>query len=156
MRVGIFNTAFVGDVALMGQLIDGLHTARHDVVLISNAAGCSLFQFDTRVYEVAKVKKEKGTSKVASVFKIGRQIRALKLDVLLVAHSSFTTGLCAALSGVRKIYSFSGSAVSHFPFEKVDRLNSAMSRVAIWSCAEIWWTQKALHRLVLISKVISV
>lgn len=124
MRVGIFNTAFVGDVALMGQLIDGLHTARHDVVLISNAAGCSLFQFDTRVYEVARVKKEKGTSKVASVFKIGRQIRALKLDVLLVAHSSFTTGLCAALSGVRKIYSFSGSAVSHFPFEKVERLNS--------------------------------
>ncbi|MEY2987211.1 MAG: hypothetical protein RJB13_732, partial [Pseudomonadota bacterium] len=34
MKVGVFNTAFVGDVALMGQLIDCLHSAGHEIFVI--------------------------------------------------------------------------------------------------------------------------
>lgn len=119
MKVGVFNTAFVGDVALMGQLVDALARAGHEVYLISNPAGCALYQFDPRVYQTVRVSKDKGIGKAAAVFKIARLIHNLRLDVLLVAHGSFTTGLCASLSGVKKIFSFSGSAISHFSFEKV-------------------------------------
>ena len=138
MKIGVFNTAFVGDVALMGQLIDALHAAGHDIFLISNAAGCSIFQCDPRVREVTKVKKERGLHKIASIFQIARQISDLKLDGLLVAHSSFTTGLCAAMSGVKRIYSFRGSALSHFSFEKVERLDGCHeSRRYLELCREL-------------------
>lgn len=124
MKVGVFNTAFVGDVALMGQLMDALSIAGHEVILFSNAAGCSLYQFDPRIKKTVKVKKKKGFGKFVSVPEISRQIRDSELDVLLLAHASFTTGLIASLSGVKKIFSFDDSSFSHVFFEKIERPDS--------------------------------
>lgn len=122
MKVGILNTAFVGDVALMGQLIDALSLARHEIVVFSNAAGCSLFEFDPRVSETVKIKKEKGVKKLRSAISIASQVRACQLDVLLVAHKSLTSAAIAILSGVDRKIGYSGASILNTFFETAEWL----------------------------------
>ncbi len=113
MRVGVFNTAFVGDLALMGKLVDALYSAGHEIVLFSNTPGCSLYEFDSRIKKRVVIKKEKGIRKARSTFTIARQIRRESLDALLLAHKSFTTGLVALISGVPKVFSFADASITH-------------------------------------------
>ena len=70
MKIGLFNTAFVGDVALMGRLVDALSLAGHEIVLFSNSAGCSLFQFDSRIKKTVVVKKQGGIRVVVLQFSV--------------------------------------------------------------------------------------
>lgn len=122
MKVGILNTAFVGDVALMGQLVDALNFAGHEIIVFSNAAGCSLFEFDSRVSRTIKVRKEKGFRKFRSALSIAAQIGACELDVLLVAHRSFTSAAIAAMSGVDRKVGFTGATFFHRFFNTVEWL----------------------------------
>ena len=119
MKVGVFNTAFIGDVALMGKLIDALFHAGHEVVLYSNSVGCLLYEFDSRVARVVAVKKQRGLGKINSIRSIALQISEDSPDVLLLAHRSFTSGVIALLSGVRRVVAYEDAAFSQFLFEKV-------------------------------------
>lgn len=119
MKVGLFNTAFVGDVALMGRLIDALYQAGHEIILFSNSAGCSLYEFDNRVSKRVVVRKKRGVSKIRAIVQISMCIRSEQLDTLLLAHRSMTSGLIALLSGVQRIVTFSDSSVIHRLFHQV-------------------------------------
>ncbi|MEN9528444.1 MAG: hypothetical protein RI932_317 [Pseudomonadota bacterium] len=124
MRVGVFNTAFVGDVALMGKLIDALHLAGHEVVLFSNPAGCALYEYDTRIKQIVAIRKQRGLRKARAVFSIARQIRSASLDILLLAHKSFTTGIIALRSGVPRVFSFADASFSQAWSERVSVLGT--------------------------------
>jgi len=123
LKIGLFNTAFVGDVALMGRLVDALSLAGHEIVLFSNSAGCSLFQFDSRVKKTVVVKKQGGFGKIKTIFSIANKVRNEELDILLMAHKSFSSGCIAILSSVHKTIVFSGASSSQVFFSKAVHAN---------------------------------
>jgi heptosyltransferase II len=100
MKVGVFHTAFIGDLACAGKLIEALFESGHTIWLISNKGGHMLYQNDPRLHRTIAVRKRKGLGKLLSVFQISRSIRELELDALVVPHRSFTSGLIAWLSRV--------------------------------------------------------
>ena len=100
MKVGILHTAFVGDVALCGLLIEALHCAGHKIIFVSNASGCALYANDTRVSEVLKVGKSRkkgflGAKRLASAWQIAFRILDSDVEILLVPHRSATSSLIA-------------------------------------------------------------
>lgn len=146
MRIGVFNTAFVGDLVLLGRLIDALHRDGHEVVLFSNPAGCALYKFDPRIFKTVAVHKGKGLRKIGMIRTIAEQIRAEKMDVLVLAHKSFTSGLLALLSGHPKIVTFADASfvsinterrsVAHCRHESERYLELARGLVSEQSMAE--------------------
>ncbi len=118
MKIGLFNTAFVGDLALMSRLVDALARAGHDLVLFSNGAGCQLYKMDSRIQKTVVVKKSKGAAKISSVFQIAAQIRSEQLDVLILAHRSLTSAAIALLSGQARVVTFPETALARFFFNK--------------------------------------
>lgn len=115
--MGVFNTAFVGDLALMSRLIDALHLGGHEVILFSNAAGCSLYEYDLRIARRVLVRKQRGLKKAVAVRSIANQIHQENLDVLVLAHRSVTSGVIALLSRQRRIISFSDGSFLRLFFE---------------------------------------
>lgn len=124
MRVGVFHTAFIGDVAWLGLLVEGLWQAGHEVVIITKPACSDLFENDERVQTVIKVKKQNGIKKILSIQRIGAQLNALSLDILLFAHRSFTSSLIGAASGVKKRIGFSNS-VGRFLYSELREWDSS-------------------------------
>lgn len=118
MKVGILHTAFIGDVALLGLLVEGLSQAGHAVVLITKPICGQLYENDKRVSEILKIKKNKGFKKIASTISIAKEIRNLELDVLLCPHLSLTSALICKLSKTKKTIGFDKSA-GRFLFDKV-------------------------------------
>lgn len=125
MRIGLFNTAFVGDLVLMSRLIDALTHAGHEVVLFSNPAGCALYSFDSRVKKCVVVRKQRGINKIFAVGKIARQIRAEQLEVLILAHRSLTSRLIALASRQKRVLTFDDGAMAKVLFETL-KISSAM------------------------------
>ena len=99
MKIGILHTAFLGDLALAGKLIEGLFRSGHEIFLYSNKQGCLLYQSDSRIKKNVFVNKKK-KEKLKSITLIAGQIRDDCLDVLLVPHRSMTSALIAKKSGV--------------------------------------------------------
>lgn len=120
MRVGVFNTAFVGDLVLMGRLIDALALEGHEIVLFSNPAGVALYSCDERISRTVAVKKKGGATKIFSVHEIAKQIRNESLDVFVLAHRSLTSGLITLLSGQKRVVTFANSSAAHLFFSKVE------------------------------------
>lgn len=106
MRVGIFHTAFLGDIALCGLLIDALYKENHEIYLITRKLATLLYKSDYRIKGYIVADKKKGFEKIKSVFSIANQIKDLKLDALLVPHKSVTSGFCSYLTGVPKRISY--------------------------------------------------
>lgn len=100
MNVGIFHTAFVGDIALLGLAIEGLSRASHKVTLFTNSAGIELFREDNRVEKCVLVSKGKRFQKILSIFENAKKISAENLNALIVPHRSATSALTARLAGV--------------------------------------------------------
>lgn len=117
MRIGLFNTAFVGDLVLMSRLIDALSNAGHEVVLFSNPAGCALYSFDSRVKKSVVVRKQSGIKKIFAIAQIARQIRTEHLDVLILAHRSLTSRLIALASGQMRKMTFGDDVLVKILFE---------------------------------------
>ncbi len=118
MRVGLFNTAFVGDLALMSRLVDALALAGCELTLFSNGAGCKLYQYDRRIKKTVQIKKERGAKKVASIFKIAEQIKDEQVDVLILAHRSLTSGLIGLACRSMRVVVFSDSTLAGLFAEK--------------------------------------
>ncbi|NBX16114.1 MAG: glycosyltransferase family 9 protein [Proteobacteria bacterium] len=119
MRVGIFNTAFVGDLVLMSRLVDALSMAGHEIILFSNGAGCQLYKADSRIKKLVTVKKQKGLAKISAAFGIAKQINDECPEALILAHRSLTSAFIAILSRQRKIVTFSDTALSGLFFRTV-------------------------------------
>ncbi len=111
MRVGIFHTAFLGDIALCSLLIDALYKENHEVFLITHKVATLLYKEDYRIKACVVADKKKGFEKVKSIFSIANQIKELKLDVLLVPHKSATSAFCSYLTGVSKRISYQDTSL---------------------------------------------
>lgn len=120
MRVGILHTAFIGDLALAGLLIDALHRGGHEVVLFTRAVSGKIYEHDARLKKLILVKKGKGLQKLSQSYVTAMQIRNEKVDVLLLPHKSFHSGLIAKLSGVPKRIGFSSASGSVFYTHSVE------------------------------------
>jgi heptosyltransferase II len=123
VRVGIFHTAFLGDIALCGLLIDALYKENHEIYLITRKAATLLYKEDYRIKGCLVADKKSGLGKIRSIFLIANQIKNLKLDVLLVPHKSVTSAFCSYLTKVPKRISYDdtslGSAYTELrPFYK--------------------------------------
>ncbi|APJ02551.1 glycosyltransferase family 9 protein [Silvanigrella aquatica] len=111
MKVGIFHTAFLGDIALCGLLIEALHKANHEVYLITRKTALLLYKNDFRIKECIIADKKKGLGKLKSIFSIANNINNLNLDVLLVPHKSMTSAFIASLAKVPKKISYSDTSL---------------------------------------------
>ena len=110
MRVGIFHTAFIGDLALAGALVEALYLESHEISLITNCAAATLYKGDPRIHNVLIVDKKKGLKKISAVFSIAEQIKDAQLEVILAPHKSATTAFCTYFSGVKKRIGFGNAA----------------------------------------------
>lgn len=122
MKVGIFHTAFLGDLALAGMLIEALFRCGHEIFLFTNNGGASLYLNDPRILETVVVTKGKGFNKVASMTRIAREIRIRDVDALLLPHQSATTALIAWMSKVPKRVGFSSAPLSLLYTQKTPRI----------------------------------
>ena len=111
MRVGIFHTAFLGDIALCGLLIDALYKENHEIYLITRKVATLLYKEDYRIKGCVIADKKKGLGKIKAIFSIANQIKDLNLDVLLVPHKSVTSAFCSYLTAVPKRISFHDSSL---------------------------------------------
>ena len=97
-KIGIFHTAFVGDVALLGKLIDKLREEK--VYLFSKKIPLNLYKDDPRVHYLIPIDKGRGFKKFFAIFTIAKLISSYELDILLFPHKSLTTRLIVFLSRV--------------------------------------------------------
>jgi heptosyltransferase-2 len=93
MRVGIFHTAFIGDVIQTGLAIEALSSEGHDVILFAKKSPLSVFQGDPRVKEAYPIHKGRGLEKIRQIFTIRNLLAKQKLDLCLVPHESPMTRL---------------------------------------------------------------
>jgi len=124
VKVGIFHTAFLGDIALASLLIEALYREKHEVFLITKKMASLLYKEDYRLKGCIIADKKKGIEKVKSIYNIAKQIDALNLDVLLVPHKSYTTALISLLTKVPKKVAYNDTSFkmpfTHFQEFKKD------------------------------------
>jgi len=112
MRVGILHTAYIGDLALCGLLVEALARAGHELVLFSNRGGLALYEQDPRVAEKRLLTKGKGLEKIRAFRRAVATLGEARLDLLLVPHRSTTSVLLAHASGVRRTVGFAVGGMS--------------------------------------------
>lgn len=100
MKVGIFHTAFIGDIVLCGLLIEALYKAGHEIVFFTKMQTTAIYENDTRIQKTVGIQKKSGIKKIFAIKTIAKQIQREGCDVLLVPHRSATSSLCAKLSRV--------------------------------------------------------
>lgn len=98
MKIGIFHTAFIGDIVLCGLLIEALHKAGHEIVFFTKPHTAAIYSQDVRVKKTVSIEKKSGLKKWLAIRAIAKQIQSESCDVLLVPHKSATSALCAKLS----------------------------------------------------------
>lgn len=112
MKIGIFHTAFIGDIVLCGLLIEALHHAGHEIVFFTKPHLTPIYNDDLRIQKVVHIKKQAGLRKILAIQTIANQIRSEKCDVLIVPHRSATSSLCAKLSRVPVTIGFENAVLS--------------------------------------------
>ncbi|KAB8030791.1 glycosyltransferase family 9 protein [Fluviispira multicolorata] len=106
MKVGIFHSAFIGDLALCGLLIEGLYLEKHEIYLIVKKPSAILYKNDTRLTNIISIQKKRGLKKLSSISHIADEIKKLNLDVILVPHQSATSAFSTFLSKIKKRISY--------------------------------------------------
>jgi len=106
VKIGIFHTAFLGDIVLCGLLVEALHREKNEIYFITSKNHCLIYKNDFRIKKLIPVEKKKGLKKLGSIFNIAKEINKLNLDVLLVPHKSLTSSLCVFLTKVPQKISY--------------------------------------------------
>lgn len=112
MKIGIFHTAFIGDIVLCGLLIEALHKAGHEIVFFTKPHTTAIYKQDVRVKKTIAIEKKSGLKKWIAIKAIAKQIENEKCHVLLVPHKSATSALCAKLSKTPVTIGFKNSSLS--------------------------------------------
>ncbi len=113
MKVGIFHTAFLGDLVLASLLIEGLFLEGHEIFLITKSLAAQFYKDDKRIKRIIVINKGKGIQKLNAVFAIAKTVSSLELDVLLVPHKSMTTSLIVLMSKVKNKIGFVDTSLSN-------------------------------------------
>ena len=110
MKVCVFHTAFLGDLVMIGLMIDALFKAGHEIVLVTNAGGAKIYEHDERLSERIVVQKKSGLKKWGAVKLIVKKLLPYQFDVFVTPHRSFTTGIIAFTSRIPRRVSFENCA----------------------------------------------
>ncbi len=150
MKVGIFHTAFLGDLVMIGRLVEALWRAGHEIIVFSNKAGTLLFKEDSRIHATICIEKGKGAAKL-SHFKINTSVvHAAKLDALLVPHRSFHSALLTKLSRVKKTVGFANSTGAFLFEETVPYLSHLHESARCLNLAPEWLVPRILKEQILL------
>jgi heptosyltransferase II len=114
-KIGILQTAFLGDTALIACMIDKieeLYGSEAEIHLILKKGLEDLFQHDKRVKSIITFDKRKKQKGLHGIFKTIKKIRKLKLDVLFNAHRSFRSTIVSIFGGAKKLIGFKEAVLS--------------------------------------------
>lgn len=138
MKVGIFHTAFLGDLVLASLLIEGLFLEGHEVYLITKNPAKQIYKDDNRIKKIIAINKNRGLSKLKAVFNIAHTISSLELDVLLVPHKSITTSLIVLLSKVKHKIGYKDASLAFVYSQKQDFLEEKHECLRCLNIAPSW------------------
>ncbi len=113
MKIGIFHTAFLGDLVLASLLIEGLFIEGHEIYLVTKNLAANFYKDDKRIKKIITINKGKGIKKLHAIFDIANVISNLDLDVLLVPHKSMTTSLIVFLTKAKNKIGFSDTSLPY-------------------------------------------
>ncbi|WP_338636395.1 glycosyltransferase family 9 protein [Spirobacillus cienkowskii] len=149
MKVGILHTAFIGDIVLLGLLIEALYTDKHEIYLIIKKESLLLYNNDYRIKKCIAIDKKSGFKKIKSIFLISQQIKSLSLDVILVPHKSVTTALCVLFAKVPKSIGFNDSALKFVYRELMPFNKSKHECLRCLDLAPRWLLSEASYQIAL-------
>lgn len=114
-KIGILQTAFLGDTALIACMIDKieeLYGSQAEVHLILKKGLEDLFRYDKRVKSIIAFDKRGKQKGPLGIIKTIVALRKLKLDLLLNAHRSFRSAIVSRFSGAKKLIGFREASFS--------------------------------------------
>jgi heptosyltransferase-2 len=160
MRIGVWNTAFLGDAALTLPLLQSLRMRFPDAILdyYVRSGLEDLFISHPAINSVYGYAKNSGG--IASILKTGKEIRNRGYDLWICAHRSIRSALIARLGAGRERIGYDRPFVNKFFYtnvvkrrfnelEEIDRLLALLHPlgerpVSIWP--EIWLNAKAREK----------
>jgi heptosyltransferase-2 len=147
MNVGILHTAFVGDLACLGLLIEALHQSGHCVTLFTTPLGVEIYQHDRRVSLCMPIQKGRKLKKLTQLLHNAAIIRQHKqLEVLLVPHRSMTSSLTAWFSGIKKTIGFKDAAFASLYNEASERPHGIHESAKYLNLAPTWLVESTLSK----------
>jgi ADP-heptose:LPS heptosyltransferase len=111
-RVLIIQTAFLGDAILASSLVESLHQAfpLYQVDILVKKENVSLFSRHPFIKNV--IPFDKKINRIVELFRLLRQIRTQKYDIVINIHRFFSSGLLTAFSGAKIRTGFSKNPMS--------------------------------------------
>ncbi len=113
----IVQTAFIGDVILTTPLFETARKNRHgDKIVAVVRKGCENILENNPFVDKIVIWDKRGRDKgIAGIFRIGKLLRELNIDIALIPHRSLRTSLAMLLSGTKNRVGFSkgGGAFLH-------------------------------------------
>ncbi|HOW16537.1 MAG TPA: glycosyltransferase family 9 protein [bacterium] len=119
-RIGILQTAFLGDTVLVAEMIGALKKLYKDEVsihLIVKKGIEPIFDNDPRVSSISTFDKKDKEKGFWGLLRTIRKVRKLKLDTMLCVHRSTRSTIIARTCGAKKVIGFKSASMS-FLFSK--------------------------------------
>lgn len=126
-KIGILQTAFLGDTALASSMIDKiseLYGKDAETHLLVKKGLEDLFKHDKRVRSIITFDKRKTEKSLFGLIKTIRKIRKLKLDIMINVHRSLRSGLVTFFSGAKIKIGFKEAKLSVLFSKRVKREGS--------------------------------
>ncbi|MFH1223367.1 MAG: glycosyltransferase family 9 protein [Pseudomonadota bacterium] len=125
-KIGILQTAFLGDAVLVAAMVDKIHEfygsdAEIHLILRKNIE--PIFENDPRIASIIAFDKRARDKGVLGMVHVISATRKLGLDVILSVHRSLRSSVIARLSGARKVIGFKEAILSSL-FSKTVKRNS--------------------------------
>ena len=120
-KIGILQTAFLGDTVLVAELIGKLKDfyGQDAQIHLIVKKGCEpIFDNDPRVKTVTTFDKNGKEKGFWGLLRAIKKVRKLRLNVIICVHRSLRSSIIARLSGARKVMGFKIAALS-FMFSKI-------------------------------------
>lgn len=123
-RIGILQTAFLGDTVLIAEMIGKikqLYGDEAELHIILRKGIEPIFEHDPRVATISTFDKRGREKGFIGLLRAIKRVRRLKLDVIFSVHRSLRSTIIARLSGARKVIGFKSASMSFLFSKKVPR-----------------------------------
>lgn len=108
MKIGILQTAFLGDTILLSTLFESIknYNKDYEIYLIVKKGNEDIFKYDPRVKTTLIYDKKGKDSGLSGLIRISKEIKKLKLDILINVHRSIRSAILTKLSKAKKTIGF--------------------------------------------------
>ncbi len=123
-KIGILQTAFLGDTVLVAEMIGKikeLYGDEAEVYLIAKKNIEPIFDHDPRLAKLITYDKNDTQSGIMGLLEIIHAVRKLKLDTILCVQRFFRSSIIARLSGAKEVIGFKEASLSFMFSKKVER-----------------------------------